>query len=117
MTSSDDRRGTIFKDGLHSAFPTPLLVKRYDDAAELNERLMEHIAAREANEASMGLSNVGGWHSPPDLLDSHDPAILELRKRISACTHKMLVMTRHKAPTGDQTMRISAWANVARAGA
>lgn len=112
-----DQRGTVLPDGLHSAFPTPLLVKRYRDSAELNNRLLEHIAAREANEATRGLSNVGGWHSPPDLLEAHDPAILELRERISACTKKMLVLTRHKHPTEDQVMRISAWANVARAGA
>lgn len=117
MTEPDQRRGTLLKDGLHSAFPTPLLVKRFGDSDGLNERLLEHIAAREANEPSMGLSNVGGWHSPTDLLESQDPAILELRRRVSAGIRTMLVMTRHKQPTGDQVMRISAWANVARAGA
>ncbi len=40
----------------------------------------------------------------------------ELRKRISACVRKMLALTMNKAPVNDQTLRITAWANVARAG-
>lgn len=110
-----DRRGTELTDGLHSAFPTPLLVKRYGDG-ELNRQLLEHVAAREADEPSLGLSNVGGWHSGTNFLEAADPAVRELRERVSACVHKMLVLTRHKPLLNDRTLRVTAWANVARAG-
>lgn len=114
--TAPEPRGTVLGDGLHSAFPTPLLVKRYGDDDGLNGRLLEHIAGREANEATVGLSNVGGWHSPADLIEAHEPAIIELRDRISACIRKMVTSTRHKGPAEDQSIRIAAWANVARAG-
>lgn len=115
MIGPDRRRGTELADGLHSAFPTPLLVKRYGDG-DLNRRLLEHAAAREASEASLGMSNVGGWHSGTNFLEAADPAVQELRGRVSACITKMLALTGHKPPQTDQAMRVTAWANVARSG-
>lgn len=115
MSQPSRRRGTELADGLHSAFPTPLLVKRYGDG-ELNRRLLEHIAEREAREPSRGLSNIGGWHSEANFLEAADPAVRELRKSVSACVLEMLDLTRHKPLPNDQSLRVTAWANVARAG-
>jgi len=115
VSEADRRRGTKLADGLHSAFPTPLLVKRYG-GSDLDRRLLEYIAGREAEEPTLGLSNVGGWHSAANFLEAADPAVRELRKRVSACVRKMLALTMNKAPVNDQTLRITAWANVARAG-
>lgn len=109
-------RGTRLTDGLHSAFPTPLLVKRYGDS-DVNRQLVEYVAAWEAREPTLGMSNVGGWHSPGNFLEAKEPAVVELRKRINACLRKMLALTSHRAPVGDRTLRITAWANVARLGA
>lgn len=116
LTPPDGRRGTRLADGLHSAFPTPLLVKRYGDS-DLNRQLVDYVTAWEAREPSLGMSNVGGWHSPGNFLEGAEPAVVELRRRVSACLRKMLHMTSHKPPVGDQTLRITAWANVARSGA
>ena len=77
MSEPTGPRGTVVHDGVHAAFATPLLVKRYGDDDGLNAKLQEHILAREAKEATKGMSNVGGWHSPADLLGSSDPAILD----------------------------------------
>lgn len=115
MIRSDRRRGTELADGLHSAFPTPLLVKRYGDS-DLNRQLLEYVAVRETSEPSLGMSNVGGWHSTANFLEAAEPAVRELRERISACIRKMLTLTRHKPPVSDQGLRVTAWANVARAG-
>lgn len=116
MTTAKPRRGTALEEGLHSAFPTPLLVKRYRDS-ELNEKLLALVADREAREKTTGMSNVGGWHSPPDFLDAQDPTIFELRQRVFACVKKMLYLTKHVALGVEHTIRLSAWANVARDGA
>jgi uncharacterized protein (TIGR02466 family) len=116
MTPANRSRGIALKDGMHAAFPTPLLVKRYGDDA-LNRRIVDHVASREAREASLGMSNVGGWHSPPDLLDADDPAIVELRARVAKCLQSMLANTSFSDVAADRRMRITAWANVARDGA
>jgi uncharacterized protein (TIGR02466 family) len=117
MKKTDGQRGTAVLDGVHAAFSTPLLVKRYGDDDGLNAKLLEHILAREAKEATRGMSNVGGWHSPADLLGSSDPAIHELRKRVANCIRKVVLNNRFSALALERSMHISAWANVARDGA
>ena len=117
MSEPTGPRGTVVHDGVHAAFATPLLVKRYGDGDGLNAKLQEHILAREAKEATKGMSNVGGWHSPADLLGSSDPAILELRKRVANCIRKIVLNNRFSALALEHDMQITAWANVARDGA
>ena len=115
LMSDNQRRGVALADGLHTAFPTPLLVRRYDDS-DLNRRLLEHIATREAAETSAGMSNVGGWHSGNDLLDGDDPAIVELRKRVWKAVKWMVSNVGTGSHVAGRQMRVSAWANVARNG-
>ena len=117
MSEPTGPRGTVVHDGVHAAFATPLLVKRYGDGDGLNAKLQEHILAREAKEATKGMSNVRGWHSPADLLGSSDPAILELRKRVANCIRKIVLNNRFSALALEHDMQITAWANVARDGA
>jgi len=117
MTEPGRRRGTDLPDGLHSAFPTPVLVKRYGDEDDLNRQLLELVAAREATESSLGRSNVGGWHSSADLLDAREPAIIALRRRIADCVKPILLGAQHSVQAAERPMRITGWANVARDGA
>lgn len=113
--SNDHRRGVILADGLHTAFPTPLLMRRYDDP-DLDRRLLEYITVREAAETSVGMSNVGGWHSGNDLLEADDPAIGELGQRIWKAVKWMVTNVSNGSHVAGRRMRISAWANVARNG-
>jgi len=57
------------KRGLRSIFPTVLMERRLDDIAPHNERIREIVLEREAREAGVTASNVGGWHSSADLMD------------------------------------------------
>jgi len=115
MATADDRRGIELPDGLHTAFPTPLLVRRYDDP-DFDRDLLEHIAAREAAETSVGMSNVGGWHSGNDLLESENPAVVALRGRVWKAMKFMVSKAGSGGHVAGRQMRISAWANVAREG-
>lgn len=114
--TEDRKRGIDLKDGLHPVFPTPLFLKRYHDDG-MNGRLLDHIMAREAKEATVGMSNVGGWHSPADLLQGDDPDLQLLTKRIWRALGLVLAKTGYNHSAATQPMSLSAWANVARGGA
>lgn len=110
-------RGTALGDGLHQAFPTPLLVKRFGDGDALNSRLISVIETRERQSPSVGMSNVKGWHSDGDLLEWPEPEIAELRRRVHGGLSFMLEKTRNPSRSFDMKTSVRAWANVARAGA
>lgn len=96
-------------------FVTPVLVRRWPDTSNLNGRLRDLILAAESRSTGMARSNVGGWHSNDDLFDWDDPAIAELRSRISEGTREI---TLHICGDGirgrDAEMAVSGWANVSR---
>jgi uncharacterized protein (TIGR02466 family) len=110
-------RGIELGDGLHSAFPTPFLVKRFGDADGTNTQLTKVILDRAEQAPSVGMSNVKGWHSEGDLLDWPEPGIKTLRDRIETGLSYMLEQTRNPAHSLDMRAKVRAWANVARQGA
>ena len=67
--------------------------------------LIAAILAREASEAGLTVSNVGGWHSRPDLIEWAEPGVQALVDRIASEAHAA------------GATRVQAWANVMRAGA
>jgi hypothetical protein len=75
--------------------------------AGLHAALTELILSREAGEPGLQVSNVGGWHSAPDLLESADASVSELALRIRT----------DAAAVGGAGRPIHAWANVMREGA
>ena len=110
-------RGISLTDGLHAAFPTPLLVKRFGDTDGVNAQLTQVIGARAKQSPSLGMSNVKGWHSDGDLLDWAEPGIETLRDRIQSGLSDMLEQTRNPARSFDMRAKVRAWANVAWTGA
>jgi hypothetical protein len=50
------------------AFPTLIGQLRVPDAEAMNQELKSLILAEESKYLSLGRSNIGGWHSRPDLL-------------------------------------------------
>lgn len=99
-----------------AAYPTPLGRLRVPDADAMNQILRELILAQEARYLSLGRSNIGGWHSQTDLLDSPDPGVAALSTWIDWAVNKMIDAT---AGSGGFKGGLSttAWATICRAGA
>jgi len=96
-----------------SVFATPIGQFEVPNKDELNPPLLEAILKREKESRGQAISNMGGWHSKPDLLDWPEPEIAQLREIIqSAVTNMMGFVTQQQ---GFQTqLGFSAWANVNR---
>lgn len=96
-------------------FVTPVLVRRWPDAADLNRRLGELILAAESRDPGMARSNVGGWHSDDDFFSWEDPAIAELVSRINEGTREITLQVCGEGIKGREAeVAISGWANVSR---
>jgi len=82
----------------------------------MNQGLHALILAEEAEYASLGRSNIGGWHSRPDFLHRSDPNVTALTSWITWALSRVI-----RATTGQDsfkgTLSLSAWATVCRAGA
>ena len=99
-----------------SAFPTFIGRLHIPDADAMNRELRALIIAEEAQYATLARSNVGGWHSRPDLLQRPDPAVSALTQWLTWALRQMI-----RATAGSDafhgTLSISAWAAICRAGA
>lgn len=78
-----------------------------DDSPEFRAALSRAILSREVAGPGIQVSNVGGWHSAPNLHTWDDPAVMGLFERIQA----------DASAVGADGLRLQAWANVMRAGA
>jgi uncharacterized protein (TIGR02466 family) len=98
------------------AFPTLIGRVRLPDAEAMNEGLHALILNEEAEYASLGRSNIGGWHSRPDFLHRSNANVDALTSWIIWALRRMICTT-----TGQDafkgTLAITAWATVCRAGA
>ena len=98
------------------AFPTLIGRLRIPDAEAMNRDLRALIIAEEAQYASLGRSNIGGWHSHPDFLIRPDSAVSALNGWLTWALRQMIDAT---AGTDTFTSPLSAfgWATICRAGA
>jgi len=76
------------------------------EACQFHDQISRAIFLREAREPSLAVSNVGSWHSAPDLPSWEDDGVAELIDRIASVAEGV----------GAGEMRMQAWANVMRAG-
>jgi hypothetical protein len=60
------------------AFPTLIGRLLIPDADAMNQDLQALIIAEESEYASLGHSNIGGWHSRTDFLNRPEPAVSAL---------------------------------------
>jgi uncharacterized protein (TIGR02466 family) len=98
------------------AFPTPLVSARLNGYAEINARLAATILAREKVEQSANYSNVGGWHShdfQPWAGEDGEAVIAAARDVVNSMT---LMQSGDQMVPAAVTWRVTAWANVGRAG-
>jgi hypothetical protein len=76
------------------------------EACQFHDQISRVVFAREAREPGLAVSNVGGWHSTPDLLLWEEDGVADLIDRIATVADDI----------GAGGMRMQAWANVMRAG-
>lgn len=96
-------------DGIRRAFATPILERVFADAAAVNRGLARAILARERREPGLVVSNVGGWHSQPDLLEWPEPEIGVLKRWMREAVGPLL-------DARDAALSAQAWAVVHRRG-
>lgn len=97
------------------AFPTLIGRMWIPDADAMNQELRALIIAEEATYASLGRSNIGGWHSRPDFLNQPDIAVSALNQWLIWALRRIITAT--AGPDAfDGTLSVSAWAAICRAG-
>ena len=98
------------------AFPTLIGRLRIPDADAMNQELRDLILAGEADHASLGRSNIGGWHSRADFLNRADPPVLALKVWLTWALRRMIDAT--AGPNAFQgQLALSGWTAICRAGA
>jgi hypothetical protein len=71
-------------------FPTLIGRFRVPDADAMNQDLQALILAEEEKYASLGRSNIGGWHSRTDFLNRRDPAVSALTTWLTWALRRMI---------------------------
>ena len=105
------------RGGIRIAFATPILEQLRPEAARVNPRLARLILARRSRDPGLRVSNVGGWHSRPDLLSWPGPEIALVKRWIQEAMAALLDLAGPGAPrAGEATLSTEAWANVHRRG-
>jgi hypothetical protein len=97
-------------------FPTLIGQLQVPDSDAMNRELRELILAEEKKHASLGRSNIGGWHSRPDFLNGSEASVGALTAWITWAVKNMVHAS---AGPGAFNGRISlaAWATTCRDGA
>jgi uncharacterized protein (TIGR02466 family) len=98
------------------AFPTLIGRIVIPDAAAINTDLQALIVAEESEYASLGHSNVGGWHSRTDFLNRKEPAVSALLVWLTWALRRIIAAT--AGPNAfSGTLSLSGWAAICRTGA
>jgi uncharacterized protein (TIGR02466 family) len=97
------------------AFPTVIGRWMVPDADLMNEDLQTLILAEESRYASLGRSNIGGWHSRTDFLNHPDSAVAALTNWITWAVNQMIAATAGPGSLPG-TVSLSAWATICRNG-
>ena len=97
-------------------FPTLIGQLQVPDSDTMNQELRELILAEETKHATLGRSNIGGWHSRPDFLNGSEASVRALTSWITWAVKNMVHAS---AGPGAFNGRISlaAWATTCRDGA
>lgn len=98
------------------AFPTLIGRLVIPDADSMNQDLQALIVAEESEYASLGHSNIGGWHSRTDFLNRREPAVSALNVWLTWALRRMIVATAG-ANAFSGALFLSGWAAICRAGA
>ena len=99
-------------------FFVPIVAHRWEDCETLNARLEDAITRQQQISKGIDRSNVGGWHSEPGLLEwAGDPAVPLIARMVALANHSTRLLFQEHGVKGPKFgWKISAWANVNRAG-
>ena len=102
-------------DGIVLAWPTPVMIRRNNDAALCAELRRVILAKREEDPEGISRALVNGWHSDTDMMDWPDPVIAKLKAVIQNGLHDYLNAMTEGRPVQGQA-QVTAWANVSERG-
>jgi uncharacterized protein (TIGR02466 family) len=98
------------------AFPTLIGRFQIPDSESMNRELRVLIMNEASAHPSLGRSDIGGWHSRPDLLHKLNPAMFAMTGWLRWALRRMV----DASSGGDRytgTLSVSAWATICRTGA
>jgi uncharacterized protein (TIGR02466 family) len=104
------------KENVAMAFGTPISTYLWPNSDAFNAELKKEILRREKAEKGITRSNVGGWHSKPDLLLWEADCTRQLKDRLGAFAVDLTrLVTRLDGPR-KINLQMEGWANVSRRG-
>jgi len=105
---------------LSSAFGTPISIRTVGSAEILNRGLERAILSRAERGEANRISNVGGWQSPPDLLEWPEPDIKTLATELDRSVQLISTLPSILQRAGPRPNRVKysayGWVNVNRPG-
>jgi len=102
-----------------SLFATPVVVMDVPGMEEHNRELSDRLLAEQQRSRGFQRSNVGGWHSVPDLSQRREPCYQALIQAIIGCvgdTAASLAASGHLPPAPRYRYGVTAWAMIMRDG-
>lgn len=104
------------KEHVAMTFGTPVSSYLWPDSDALNAALKTVILQKEKADQGVKRSNVGGWHSKPDLFLWNTDCVHTLKDRVTTCASDMTrLFTALEGPT-KVNMQVDCWANISRRG-
>jgi uncharacterized protein (TIGR02466 family) len=97
-------------------FGTPICSYLWPESDALNSALRHIILQKEKSDPSIARSNVGGWHSKPDLFLWQDDAVKMLKDRVTSCALDMTRLATASEHPRTVNLRADCWANISRRG-
>ena len=100
-------------------FGSPLFLSRPPGTEALRHALTRQILEDARTRPGVQRSNIGGWHSPPDLFARPEPCFAELKTLVFASFQQVVraqAQARGRTVPGDLKLAGEAWAMVMEAG-
>jgi uncharacterized protein (TIGR02466 family) len=99
------------------AYPTPIRRHRYPNLQEFNRELTDRILALRDRSPGKKISNIGGWHSDSQLLQTlGEPYAGQLGRMFMENVREAFSVVAEAADPLPDTVSIEAWANVSQRG-
>lgn len=112
-----DAAGFAVAKHMISAFATPIVNYRWQDANRHNAALQSLILELERSAPGVERSNVGGWHSDLGFLERRDDCVVGLRRRLQAFVRALnATVLEENAGRRPEDFTLQGWANVLRRG-
>lgn len=104
------------RENVAMTFGSPICTYLWPDCDALNIALKKVILEKEKADRGISRSNVGGWHSKPDLFLWQDDCVNQLKDWVTKCALDMTrLATALKSPS-TINLQTECWANVSRRG-